>query len=150
LNYLLEQDVTNGLVNVVVDWVTRFDHVAVTEFHGLRALTAQFARNDNLHTFGTVLHYVTIISQITRRRQSAPTKNGRPRASPNDTVTSATNSQATQQFVFKGFGLSDGTQSCSHSGYQRHNTTTNGAAGAAAASAVYRGFGRVRHTIQRC
>ena len=47
---LSEEDVTAGLVDVVVYWVSRVDHQAVNELHGLSPLSPQLARHDNLAT----------------------------------------------------------------------------------------------------
>ena len=46
---------SDGGVDVLGDGVTRVDHEPVGELHGLRSLTSQLARDDNLTTLNTSL-----------------------------------------------------------------------------------------------
>mmetsp|Transcript_22982 Transcript_22982/g.39103 ORF Transcript_22982/g.39103 Transcript_22982/m.39103 type:complete len:229 (-) Transcript_22982:63-749(-) len=86
-NTLAQFDVANGRVDIVVDRLTRLDHVAVTEDHCFGTLTTQFARHNNFDTFGFGLHDEA-----------------------HDAVARTTHSQTAQQFVAQRLGLSHSTQ----------------------------------------
>jgi len=53
---LLEENVSDGVVNKVASGLTGVDHESVGEFHGFGAGGAELARDDNLTTLGTGLH----------------------------------------------------------------------------------------------
>ena len=45
-----------GVVNVVLDWVTRVDEETILELHGLCTSSTEFAGNNDLATLGTGFH----------------------------------------------------------------------------------------------
>lgn len=53
---LPKKHVSCGSVDVVIAGVTRVDHEAIYELHGLGTLTTQLARDDDLTTTGSRLH----------------------------------------------------------------------------------------------
>lgn len=53
---LAEHDVADSSVNVVVNRVTRLDHVTITELHGLGTLASELSRDNDLKTLGSTLH----------------------------------------------------------------------------------------------
>ena len=53
---LAEQDVADSVVDKVASRLTRVDHEAVGEFHGLGTSSAQLARDDDFATLGARLH----------------------------------------------------------------------------------------------
>lgn len=53
---LSEQDVANGVVNKVLGGLTRVDHEAVGELHGLGTGSTQLAGDDNLTALSARLH----------------------------------------------------------------------------------------------
>jgi len=55
-NTLLHENVTNGLVNKVLDGLTGVDHETVGELHRLGTGSTQLTRDDDLATLGTRLH----------------------------------------------------------------------------------------------
>jgi len=89
-NALSQLDVLDGALHIVVDWVTRVDHEAVDELHGLGTLTAQLTRHDDLATLGARLH--------------DKTKN---------TVASSANWKTAEQLVLQRLSLSNGTETTS-------------------------------------
>ena len=84
---LPEQDVAAGLVDVVVDRVTRVDHEALAELHRLGALSAQLAGDHHLAALGAGLHDET-----------------------EDAVAGTTHRQTAHQLVVERLCLGDGTQ----------------------------------------
>ena len=50
---LSQLDVLDGALHVVVDRVTRVDHEAIDELHGLRSLATQFTGDDDLNTLSS-------------------------------------------------------------------------------------------------
>lgn len=53
---LSEQDVSDGIVDVVSSGLTRVDHETVGELHRLGSSSSEFTRDDDLATLGTGLH----------------------------------------------------------------------------------------------
>ena len=49
-------DVTDGLLDVFVDRISRVDHDTVDELHGLSTLTTQLSRHNDLASLGLRLH----------------------------------------------------------------------------------------------
>ncbi len=56
---LPEHDVPDGVVDEVLSGLTGVDHEAVGELHGLGTSSTEFARDDNLATFGAGFHNET-------------------------------------------------------------------------------------------
>jgi len=82
---LSEEDVSNGGVDVLADWVTGVDHHTVDEFHGFRSLASDLTGDDNLATAGTVLHDES-----------------------EHTVGGSSDGQTAEELVSEGLGLGDG------------------------------------------
>lgn len=86
-NALAQEDVAGGAVDEVAGGLTRVDHEAVGELHGLGTGGAQLARDDNLATLGARLHDEA-----------------------QDTVAGTTDGQAVEELVAQGLALGDGGQ----------------------------------------
>jgi hypothetical protein len=84
---LLEEDVADGLVNVLAGWVTGGDHEALRELHALGSLSPKLTRNNDFATLGTSLH-----------------------SSAHDTVACTANSETTKEFVAEALSLSHGAE----------------------------------------
>lgn len=84
---LTEQDVTGSTVDEVLGGLTRVDHEAIGELHGLGTGSTELARDDDLATLGARLHDEA-----------------------EDTIASTTNSQTVQQLVAERLALGDGGQ----------------------------------------
>lgn len=84
---LTEQDVTGGAVNEVLGRLTRVDHEAVGELHGLGTGSTELARDDNLATLSARLHDEA-----------------------EDTIASTADSQTVEQLVAERLALGDGRQ----------------------------------------
>merc|ERR1712176_1036761 len=86
-NTLPQQHVPAGSVHVVVARVSRVDHEAVHELHGLGPLAPKLARHDNLATLGSRLH-----------------------DEPEDSVAGASHSKTSDKLVPEGLSLSNSTE----------------------------------------
>jgi hypothetical protein len=53
---LFEKDVADGVVDELVNGVSRVDHETIGEFHGFGTGSTELARNDHLATLSTRLH----------------------------------------------------------------------------------------------
>ena len=74
-------------IDVVVAWVTRVDHQAVDELHGLGSLTSELAGDNDLAALSARLHDES-----------------------EDTVAGPSDSQTTDELVSERLGLSDGAE----------------------------------------
>jgi hypothetical protein len=84
-NTLSEEDVTGSVVNEVLGGLTRVNHEAVGELHGLGTGSTELTRDNNLTTLGTRLHDET-----------------------EDTIAGTSNGKTVQELVSEGLALSDG------------------------------------------
>ena len=84
-NTLSEKDVTSGVIDEVLGGLTRVNHEAVGELHGLGTGSTELTRDNNLTTLGTRLHDET-----------------------EDTIAGTSNGKTVQKLVSEGLALSDG------------------------------------------
>lgn len=84
-NTLAEEDVAGGVVDEVLGGLTRVDHEAVGELHGLGASSTELAGDDDLATLGAGLHDEA-----------------------EDTVAGATDGETVEELVAEGLALGDG------------------------------------------
>mmetsp|Transcript_653 Transcript_653/g.1191 ORF Transcript_653/g.1191 Transcript_653/m.1191 type:complete len:236 (+) Transcript_653:281-988(+) len=84
---LAKSDVADGGVNVLPLWLTRLDHVAVGELHGLCTSATDLASNHALNTLGSALHHEA-----------------------DNTVASATHCKATNELIAQRLALGDSTE----------------------------------------
>lgn len=84
---LAEQDVTGSSVDELLGGLTRVDHEAVGELHGLGTGSTELTRDDNLATLGAGLHDET-----------------------EDTIAGTTDGQTVEELVAEGLALSDGRE----------------------------------------
>ena len=84
-NTLSEKDVTGGVIDEVLGGLTRVNHEAVGELHGLGTGSTELTRDNNLTTLGTRLHDET-----------------------EDTIAGTSNGKTVQKLVSEGLALSDG------------------------------------------
>jgi hypothetical protein len=84
---LAEQDVAGGAVNEVAGGLTRVDHEAVGELHGLGTSSTELTRDNDLATLGTRLHDEA-----------------------EDTIAGTTDGKTVEELVAEGLALSDGGQ----------------------------------------
>jgi hypothetical protein len=84
-NTLSEEDVTGSVVNEVLGGLTRVNHEAVGELHGLGTGSTELTRDNNLTTLGTRLHDET-----------------------EDTIAGTSNGKTVQKLVSERLALSDG------------------------------------------
>lgn len=84
---LAEQDVTSGSVDEVLGGLTRVDHEAVGELHGLGTSGTELSGDDDLATLGAGLHDEA-----------------------EDTIACTTDGQTVEELVAEGLALSDGGQ----------------------------------------
>jgi hypothetical protein len=82
---LAEENVTGGVVNEVLGGLTRVDHEAVGELHGLGTGSTKLTGDNNLTTLGTRLHDET-----------------------EDTIAGTSNGETVEELVSEGLALSDG------------------------------------------
>jgi hypothetical protein len=84
-NTLAEENVTGSVVNEVLGGLTRVDHEAVGELHGLGTGSTKLTGDNNLTTLGTRLHDET-----------------------EDTIAGTSNGETVEELVSEGLALSDG------------------------------------------
>ena len=82
---LSEENVTGSVVDEVLGGLTRVNHEAVGELHGLGTGSTELTRDNNLTTLGTRLHNET-----------------------EDTIAGTSNGKTVQKLVSEGLALSDG------------------------------------------
>ena len=85
---LTELNVSDGLLDVVVDWVSRVNHESINELHGLSTLSTKLSRDDNLNSLSSRLHDET-----------------------ENSVASTTDGKTSDELVSEGFALSDSAES---------------------------------------
>jgi hypothetical protein len=83
-NTLSEEDVTGSVVNEVLGGLTRVNHEAVGELHGLGTGSTELTRDNNLTTLGTRLHDET-----------------------ENTIAGTSNGETVEKLVSEGLALSD-------------------------------------------
>jgi len=82
---LAEENVAGGGIDEVLGWLTRVDHEAIGELHGLGTGSTELTRDDNLATLGAGLHDEA-----------------------EDTIASTADSETVEELVAEGLALGDG------------------------------------------
>lgn len=78
---------TDGHINVVLDWSTTVDHETVNKLHGLGPLSTQLARDHHLTALGATLHDEA-----------------------QDSIAGPPDGKTSDQLVAEGLALGDGTE----------------------------------------